>query len=199
MRFLSHHDTMRVVERLAARVKLPLRYSQGFNPHPVMSLVCPRPVGIATQADRLLISLEEPIESEELCRKLNSSAPQGMTFGPAEIVERTTPPRKITYELPLPEDKISAVSHKLAELRNLSAWPLERVSRGASDNEKISGKMLDLKALITEVDIVEGVLRWTCIPLGDIWARPGEMLRLLELDDRTELASTVRTDVEYGT
>ena len=66
LRFLSHHDMMRAMERLVCRAKLPLKYTQGFNPRPVLSLSLPRPVGVASRAELLVVTLEEDLDEQVL-------------------------------------------------------------------------------------------------------------------------------------
>ncbi|GAF87148.1 unnamed protein product, partial [marine sediment metagenome] len=50
LRFISHHDMLRLFARSLARAALPVRFSEGFNPHPRLSIPLPRPVGVASQA-----------------------------------------------------------------------------------------------------------------------------------------------------
>lgn len=57
MRFLSHAETSRVFQRTCTRAAIPVRYSQGFNPHPRMSLPLPRPVGVESEDELLIVKL----------------------------------------------------------------------------------------------------------------------------------------------
>ena len=57
LRFLSHAETLRVFERACVRAGLPVKYSQGFNPHPKQSLPLPRPVGVAADDELLVLRL----------------------------------------------------------------------------------------------------------------------------------------------
>ncbi len=60
VRFLSHAETLRVFERACARAAVPVKYSQGFNPHPKLSLPLPRPVGVASDDELLVLRLFDP-------------------------------------------------------------------------------------------------------------------------------------------
>ena len=55
LRFLSHAETLRLFERACARAGVPVKYSQGFNPHPKLSLPLPRPVGVASGGELLVL------------------------------------------------------------------------------------------------------------------------------------------------
>ena len=69
LRFLSHAETMRLWERVCVRAGVPIKYSQGFNPHAKLSLPLPRAVGVASDEERLVVRLFEadgfPLGAEE--------------------------------------------------------------------------------------------------------------------------------------
>ncbi|MBW7991664.1 MAG: DUF2344 domain-containing protein, partial [Planctomycetes bacterium] len=46
LRFISHAQTLSVFQRACVRAGIEIRYSQGFNPRPRLSLPLPRPVGV---------------------------------------------------------------------------------------------------------------------------------------------------------
>src|SRR5690606_16197351 len=83
LRFISHHDMMRLFERALARARLPVKHSEGFNPRPRMSLPLPRPVGVATLADRLVVELREPVETTDALARLRRQMPVGLTLAEA--------------------------------------------------------------------------------------------------------------------
>ena len=190
---------MRATVRTAARAALPLRYSQGFNPHPILSLACPRPVGVTARDDLLVVSLDAPVEAEELLRRLNAHAPRGMRFLRAQALQARSTPRacRADYQLPLPSDKLSGVSERLARLAAADSWKVERFTSSRGGGKAMKPRVIDLKPLVTDVRVDGQVLRWRQVPQGDLWARPGELLGLLGLDDRVDLAAVERTTVEY--
>jgi radical SAM-linked protein len=60
---LSHAETLRVFQRACARAEIPVRYTEGFNPHPRLSLPLPRPVGVESEDELLVARLyEDPAE-----------------------------------------------------------------------------------------------------------------------------------------
>jgi radical SAM family uncharacterized protein/radical SAM-linked protein len=62
MRFLSHLDNMRVLERTFRRANLPISFSQGFRPHPKFSFGPPLTLGFTSEAEYIDIQLETPIQ-----------------------------------------------------------------------------------------------------------------------------------------
>src|SRR5690242_15350351 len=51
VKFISHLDLMKVFERAIRRARLPIAYSQGFNPHPGMVFGLPLSVGVTSDAE----------------------------------------------------------------------------------------------------------------------------------------------------
>lgn len=205
LRFASHHDLMRAIQRLCARAGIALRYSQGFNPHPVMSLACPRPVGVASQDDVVVLALDDEsgeratASAEDLLRWANADAPEGMTFVRAEKLQgkKTLRPRRIEYELVLdPAQQIDLIK-RLDELNKSPNWPATRQRPHKANRGEMHSQELDLRPLVQDMRLDGNVLRWTLVPSGEVWARPAEVLELLGLDARGDLACLRRTAVQY--
>ena len=199
LRFLSHHDTMRTIERIAARTELPLHYSQGFNPRPVISLTMPRPVGVAACGDLLVLGLDEPIEADLLLRRLNDEAPRGMRFERATPLSGRKGPTiaRAEYELDLPESQIPPVQERLTQLRACTDWPTERMIPSKRNRRTAETyKRIDLRPLVGRIDLEGRTLRFTLVGISGLWARPAELLGLLGLDRQGDLARTVRTHLQ---
>lgn len=203
LRFLSHHDTARAIERTAIRASLPVRYSQGFNPHPVLSLACPRPVGVAARDDLLVLSLEDSdrtLDAPSLVSRLNEHAPPGMRFGRAEALApgRAPCPVRACYRTPTRRELLPAVRRRIEELAGRNTWPVERVTPPRRRSRQARKRRIDLKPLVNELRLDGDTLLMTLQPQGDTWARPGEVLGLVGLNGRTDLARTVRAAVAYA-
>ncbi len=54
VKFISHLDIMRLWQRAFLRAGIPIAYSEGFSPHPRISLAAPLPLGITSEAVILL-------------------------------------------------------------------------------------------------------------------------------------------------
>ncbi len=195
LRFLSHHDMLRMLERLASRAKLPLHYSQGFNPRAAISLAIPRPVGVASLDDLLVMTLDESVEESRLLEALAGSAPPGLALCRAQILPPgiKTLPKSATYQLPLQEHDVAPVQARIEELAKSPAWLIER----QLDDEG-NTRQVDVRPLVRDIAIQDNTLKIALAPVNDIWARPGEVLRLLGLDERLDLARMVRVSVDYG-
>ena len=53
LRFISHRDFARALERALRRADAPVAFSAGFSPHPKISYVGAAPTGAASEAEYL--------------------------------------------------------------------------------------------------------------------------------------------------
>lgn len=85
LRFTSHRDFQRAVERALRRAAVPVAYSAGFTPHPKISFAGASPTGAASEAEYLEIALTRRHDPEVLRRQLDAALPPGLDV--LEIVE----------------------------------------------------------------------------------------------------------------
>jgi radical SAM-linked protein len=78
LRFTSHHDFARALERALRRADVPMAYSAGFSPHPKISYVGAAPTGVASEAEYLELGLAATVDVERLRAALDASLPDGL-------------------------------------------------------------------------------------------------------------------------
>ena len=78
LRWLSHMELVRAIERAIRRSRVPVAYSEGFNPRPRLSFYSQLAVGITGDAEMAVIELSEHLDAEDLMHKLNASLPAGI-------------------------------------------------------------------------------------------------------------------------
>ncbi len=76
--YISHLDLLRLVQRTLRRAALPLKYSQGFNPHPMLSFAQALGVGLETVGDYYMVELFEPVPPREFVERFNERVPNGL-------------------------------------------------------------------------------------------------------------------------
>ena len=77
---------MKLVERTARRAQLPLKYSEGFNPHPRISYALARPAGVEGHDEIVEIMLTQPQRPDTVEDALNRQVPEGLRFHDACVV-----------------------------------------------------------------------------------------------------------------
>lgn len=78
VKYISHLDFLRCVNRSFKRGKIPVKYSNGFNPHVLLNIALPCPVGVSSICELLDIELYEEMAPEEIKKRLSASLPVGM-------------------------------------------------------------------------------------------------------------------------
>jgi len=59
LKFVGHLDLMRTMQRALRRAEIPLSYSQGFNPHPLMGFASPLALGCTGEQEIMEIKIEQ--------------------------------------------------------------------------------------------------------------------------------------------
>lgn len=75
-KFVSHLDLMRMFQRIFRIAGVDVTFSQGFNPHPKMSIAYPLPVGVTSDEEYIDIQLDSKPDYIELVNKINSAMPR---------------------------------------------------------------------------------------------------------------------------
>ncbi len=79
VKFISHLDLMKVFERAIRRARLPIAYSQGFNPHPGMVFGLPLGVGVTSEAEYGDFEItDDEMSAQEFADRLNLQLPTGV-------------------------------------------------------------------------------------------------------------------------
>jgi radical SAM-linked protein len=90
IRFTSHRDVARMWERALRRSRLPLAYSQGFVPHPLVSFGLALPTGCESRGEYLDLRLEPAVPGEvplqELPAALSTLLPEGIGVQAAALI-----------------------------------------------------------------------------------------------------------------
>jgi radical SAM-linked protein len=89
LRFTSHRDFARAIERAIHRANVPIAYSQGFTPHPKISFASAAPTGVASEAEYLELGLQREVDPQELARALDEALSPGLDV--VEAVVAGTP------------------------------------------------------------------------------------------------------------
>ena len=95
VRYISHLDLMRCFSRAIRRAKIPLWFTEGFNPRPYMQFALPLSLGMQSCCESVDIRIEGDITDFEIMKRLRAVMPEGL-----EITKVTAPefdPKYITF------------------------------------------------------------------------------------------------------
>ncbi len=195
LRFISHHDTLRLFERAMARAELHVRYSQGFNPRPRMRIVLPRPVGVASHDEWLVIELTSHAEPSHVLARLSSEMPAGITLLSAQVPppHDHMVPCEASYAVEVDPDISRRVANSASEFMAQSCVVVERV-----DYKTRAKKTVNVRRYILEMRVIHPRLTWTQSITTTGTARPDEVLEVLKLPSRDYHHRLVRENVTFS-
>ena len=154
VKFISHLDTMRLWQRALHRAGIALAYSEGFHPHPRISLAAPLAVGVTSEAELMDIILTRPASPHFFTAAVSQQLPPGIAILQVYPIALTMPSLqsqvryaeyKVEFETEKePEEVTSAITSLLA-LKHLP-WQHQR-DTGA--------RHYDLRALIDGLWLID--------------------------------------------
>jgi len=94
-KYISHLDLMQVFRRSFARAKIPVSFTEGFNPHPYLSIAMPLPTCFESVCELLDFDLEIDRIPQTFLYDLNKALPIGITA--VSVFQRLRAPKFIEY------------------------------------------------------------------------------------------------------
>ncbi len=117
--YISHLDLLRTFQRSFPRTELEIKHSQGYHPHPIISIVLPLPVGQSSDCELLDFEVTQTTDGSGIAEKLNTGMPNGLRV--LDCYEAKRPVRELAllradleldYDHGVPADAVA----KLTEL-----------------------------------------------------------------------------------
>lgn len=88
VKYISHIDLMKTMERALRRAGLPVAHSEGFHPHPRLSFGPALAVGISSMDEYLDLTLEQELRAEEIMTAMNRNLPPGIRILAVKRLEK---------------------------------------------------------------------------------------------------------------
>ena len=87
--FISHINVMRIFEQTFQRARIPVSFTQGFNPKPKMEFVNPLSTGMSGSEEALLIDIHggTTLDTNEVLKSLNSLVSEGFVFTDMQAID----------------------------------------------------------------------------------------------------------------
>ena len=176
-KYMGHLDNLRLLEKVIRKAKLPVMYSQGFNPSMKLSFGPPLTLGFTSEAEIMEITFDTNFMSY-MADKLRDAMPEGLTLYEAKIIiskkkSISSMLNRAVYTIDI--DKIpdtELLEEKIKKLLDSDTAEVERHKK----NEVIK---IDLRPAIYNLEIKNNKLFMT-LGLGEGgYAKPGEVLEIL--------------------
>jgi radical SAM-linked protein len=151
LRFTSHRDVARVLERALRRAGVPMAFSAGFSPHPKISYAGAAPTGVASDAEYLEIALSQRCEPAAIAAALDAALPPGIDI--VTVVEATDPKAGLAarleasrWRLELEDVDAGALAAAVDRLLRLPEAPVERATKDGR-------RVIDVRAALIAVAV----------------------------------------------
>ncbi|MBI4563624.1 MAG: DUF2344 domain-containing protein [Planctomycetes bacterium] len=174
MRFLSHHDLMRLFERALRRSGLPLRMTEGYNPHPLLSFPTALGLGIESLDEILEFELSSWTAPARIEKILGEQLPEGIRLTRVEAFHRQDRSviRFVEYEATVPERP--GLAERVAELMAKPNVTVERRSDKGS-------RTVEIRRYLQALEAAPGKILMRVLVTDAGTARPEEILRALDV------------------
>jgi radical SAM-linked protein len=137
-RWLSHRQLMDALERMVRAAQLPVRFTEGYNPHIRLSMGPALPVGYEGQAEIFDVDCTAPLRPQHL-QRANALLPEGV-----EILDA----RPLLPGVPKLGRVVAAARYRIASTDDIGPWP-------------------ETEAELSK-EIQDGVRRWQILESGDL-------------------------------
>ncbi len=191
-RFLGHLDLVRALTMALRRAGVELAYTQGFKPHPRVSLSPALALGVSSCAEYIDFDTTVPLEVERFLSGVNASLPSGLRFDALVALDPAAPAlqeaiTRAAYRATVPEARRDELEEGVAGFLARGEVQVVRARRGKPD------KVLDIRPLVEELGIdADGRLTFTMVmdPAGS--PRPAEVLAAVAGSERIQAAQLER-------
>ena len=154
VKYISHLDIMRLWQRALNRAGISLAYSEGFHPHPKISLAAPLAIGVTSQAELMDITLTRQVSPHFFTAAVTRQLPAGFEILQVVPIAETLPSlqsqlRFAEYTVELATEKgqpeLASAIASLLSLENLP-WQHQRDT---------GPRHYDLRALIDDIWLLD--------------------------------------------
>lgn len=179
LRYISHQDTLRLFRRALVRAEIPVRYTKGFNPHPRMTIPLPRPVGLASQAESIVIETDGPVDPDNALQRLERHTPADLRLTSARHLEpgEKLRPQRVRYRLSIGDAPPPDLESRI---RRMLASDVVRVERRNPKDQEV--RSVDIRPYIEAARQSGRAVEFTLRVTGQGTARPAEVAGLLGYD-----------------
>ena len=151
LRFTSHRDFQRALERALRRADVPMAYSAGFTPHPKVSYANAASTGAASEAEYVELQVAQRCDPDALRVALDGALPPGLDVlevveaGPGSLADRLEAGE---WETVLPDAEVDAVQEAVAAFLAAESVVVERLTKSGR-------RELDARVPVVRLDVLE--------------------------------------------
>lgn len=198
--YLSHQETLTMLQRALLRGGIPIAFSGGFNPRPRLSVPLPRSVGTQSVTERFcaVLSTEEPIHEAVMATHLAEQLPAGCDLLAVQCVEgkQSFHPAGVRYLFTLSDHFDENRQRRLMECRAaLEAGQCIEVRRYRA-KKKIQ-QPFDISPFVEALSFAENRIEIFCRVGQEGSARIDELMQWLCIEANEFKEPVKRTEIQW--
>lgn len=184
IRFISHRDTARLMERAFRVEQLPITYTEGFSPRPKLAFGLALTVAHESEAEYLDLDLVTPIELDGLAERLTVALPDGLSVDGVVPLE----PRSMSLQQAIVccGWRIEVIGAPIDDVTRASAALLAAPERELERERKGKTTVVDVRPAVISLEVsgetTDGVQLYAVLTNGELTLRPSELVRLVEAE-----------------
>lgn len=199
LRYLSHAERVAMFQRGFVRADIELKYSEGFNPRPKLSLPLPGSVGVESDGDLACIEIlanKESVDLKFIQQQISDQMPRGCEIIDIEICgDRKIPiVERVSY--------IFELKSEIAEIINISTLSSELLAKDRlivkRFKDKGSAKEVDIRKYLESIEFSDGVVRVGCKVSPDGSVRVDEVMSILGIEFGMLKSPVRRVDIKWS-
>ncbi|MBJ6726064.1 TIGR03960 family B12-binding radical SAM protein [Geomesophilobacter sediminis] len=191
MRYLGHLEMLTLFTRAVGRAGIPIRFSQGFHPHPKFSFATALSVGVESHAEYLDIEVAAGYTAEMLKERLNRALPEGVKVLEAAEIPLRAPSlssvmEKVRYRVTLPDACAAELPARVSAFLALESAPIRREKKGKVVEFDMRQELCELRAdgkvlemVITRGKPLEYAAAVLEVPVDSLRGVPQEKLEVI--------------------
>lgn len=214
LRYLSHSQMLSLFQRAATRAGINPQYSMGFNPRPKISLPLPRPVGVDSNDELLVIGVspsddqwdkpnpaiftsnESRVTSDEYFNILSAQLPEGCRLQSVDIVREKLhfQPCEFSYVFTILQEYLDEnIQNRINSLLSSESLFVER-----SIDTKNPTKKIDVRGFLISIITEQNCIIAQCKFSGSGSVRVQELMDLFGLETKKLACPIKRTNVRWN-
>jgi len=156
IKYISHLDIVRLWQRALNRADMPLAYSEGFNPHPRISVAAPLALGITSEAELMDIVLSRVISPHFFTAAVSQQLPGGIQMEQVQPIPLPMP--SLQSLIQFAEYRVEVATEKTKEEIETGIDNLLSLEHLPWQHQRDTGpRKYDLRPLVNDLQL----LRWT--------------------------------------
>lgn len=150
LRFISHLDLLRTMERAVRRAQLPIGYSRGFHPTPRIAYAQALPVGVTSDGEYADMEFTQELPARSVAERLNQVLPLGIRV--LEARERAAGAPSLTsiidaatYIIVFPQMSSHEATQRIAEVLKADTIVVTRQTKHGTKEQDIRPLIYQLR------------------------------------------------------